>query len=114
MKYVVFKTGNTFLPVIFPEHIAHSQVKCEDAVAVSAGFLSMTTGLVEMGRKSISLQLMPAPIDQALVAKALMDLGTASFLDMDAIDRMCNPAPNPDTRTCPPPIVARPRTRKPN
>ncbi|MEE6129098.1 hypothetical protein V2E39_16985 [Chryseobacterium arthrosphaerae] len=87
MKYVIFKDKNMFLPVIFPDHITHSEVKIGDSEVFSAGFLNIkTAGFVEiLPEKSESLNIGPKEIDQSILIRAVNNFGTAYFLDFDDI-----------------------------
>ena len=73
-----------FMPVIFPDHITHSTIKIdEDHTEVySAGFLSINpfgTSTV-LAEPSESLKIGPSPLDEDILNRALMNLGTAYFL----------------------------------
>ena len=87
MKYVIFKSKELFMPVIFPDHITHSQVKIEDSEVYSAGFLKIsTTGFVEvLPERSESLNIGPKEMDQSILIRAVHNFGTAYFLNFDNI-----------------------------
>jgi hypothetical protein len=75
-----------FMPIMFPEHVAHSQVKVEGAEPISAGFISFTPlGLpkVDMSRGSDSLKLDPHERDQNLIECTFLGMGTNSFVDWE-------------------------------
>jgi len=86
MKYVVVTLpGGIRLPVIFPDQIAHAQVKIEGCDIVSAGFV---TPLAKVHGKSESLKLGPAKGDNLLCgyllsgAEALLN-GQLDLFDID-------------------------------
>lgn len=87
MKYVIFKNrGNLLLPVMFPDHVTHSQVKVLGARPVSAGFYKVGPlgGLnVNTFGKSESLGLEPKERDGDLIYMSLENYPTSSFLDHD-------------------------------
>jgi hypothetical protein len=87
----MFLSRNQYMPVVFPEHIAHSQVKLEDnipeegekqlyAPAISAGFWGIRGGKVETYGKSDSLELSTHRRDADLITKSLAGAGTSHFL----------------------------------
>lgn len=86
MKYVVFELGATGLkmPVIFPDHVTHSQIKIEGASPVSAGFCFVgTEELVTIGTdRSESLNLMPMAGDRELIMAILCNAGMYAFMGL--------------------------------
>ena len=87
MKYVIFKRKDLYMPIIFPEHITHSTIKIEDdeTKIFSAGFLVISSmGLANvLPEKSESLQIGPSPFDAIILNRALLNSGTAAFLDFN-------------------------------
>jgi len=63
MKYVVFKQFDFYWPVVFPDHITHSDVKIPGMTPASAGFVDSRS--IRVYGKSESLNLEPAPGDEA-------------------------------------------------
>lgn len=86
MKYVVFEQESTGLkmPVIFPDHVTHSQVKIEGVKPVSAGFCLVGTDelVTVLPDESESLQLGPVPGDRELLISVLCNAGVYAFLNM--------------------------------
>lgn len=86
MKYVVFEDprGQRF-PVLFGNHVAHSQVKLELgrdgsgewAKPISAGEWHLCRGRVETGGQSVSLGLKPRKTDAMLISYTLADMDHA-------------------------------------
>lgn len=89
MKYVVFELGSTGLkmPVVFPDHVTHSQIKIEGASPVSAGFcLVGTEEIVTIGTgKSDSLNLTPMAGDRELIIAVLCNAGMYAFVGFNPI-----------------------------
>ena len=81
MKYVIFQRGDVILPVIFPDHVTHSEVKVgAPARPVAAGFCYLNEkGLEISPAPSESLGLGPSPRDGELVAAVLMNSGLYAF-----------------------------------
>ena len=84
MKYLVFKHHSLFMPVIFPDHISHSQVKLEDCELVSGGFYDDRTGSVYGRAESVGLKPNKER-DGVLIRSALLNSGTSSFLDYEQL-----------------------------
>jgi hypothetical protein len=80
MKYIIFQCGPTYMPIIFPNHVTHSQVKIVGAVAISAGFFYKTSSGICTSGVSESLGLAPHSRDARLIDLALLNAGTSSFL----------------------------------
>lgn len=83
MKYIVFKNKYSYLPVLFPDHITHSEVTIVGAVPVSAGFCHFLNGgviIVDHSRSSESLGLKPNNRDAPLLNRVLGEAGTNDFL----------------------------------
>lgn len=84
MKYIVFEQESTGLkmPVVFPDHVTHSQISIEGTRPVSAGFcLVGTEELVTIGTgKSDSLNLAPLAGDRELIVAALCNAGMYAFM----------------------------------
>ena len=77
-----------FMPIIFPEHVTHSQIKIEEAEPISAGFVTFSSlGLpkVDMTKGSDSLKLMPHERDEDLLENAMLGMGTNAFMDWENI-----------------------------
>lgn len=89
MKYVIFKRGSLFLPVIIPEHVTHSEVRIEGAIPVSAGFCHTDEFVIPVVGKegSDSLNLNPAPGDTSLLTAVLCNGTMSFFLDTNEIER---------------------------
>ena len=90
MKYVIYKVKSLYLPVAFPDHITHSQVKIEwpGCTLHSAGFFLINSfgfPVIEPGI-SESLKIGPSAIDQEILQKFLMNFGTSFFIDYDHLD----------------------------
>ena len=85
MKYVVFKRGSLYLPVIVPEHVTHSEISIEGATPVSAGFCHTDRLVIptvsEEGSESLNLN--PASNDTLLLTAALCNGTISFFLDHD-------------------------------
>ena len=90
MKYVMFKMllGEKqlvqYMPVIFPEHVCHDQVKIEGAEVVSAGFCYTEGCDISIpNQKSTSLGIGPnKERDTLMLEDTLMDMGTMSFTEL--------------------------------
>ena len=84
MKYIIFKEKNMLHPVVFADHITHSQVKIEGSKPVSAGFVVQEkTGNIKCYGKSDSLNLIPGVNDEAIIASWLHNCGIYAFLSFD-------------------------------
>jgi hypothetical protein len=84
MKYIIFKQKDLLIPIIFDEHITHSQIKIEGAKPVSAGFVYRGLGSIRVSdRKSESLNLGPHTADLRFLERAQLELGTNAFIDTD-------------------------------
>ena len=82
MKYIIFKHKDLLMPVIFPDHITHSQIKIEDAIPISAGFVAIDlNGFTNVYGESDSLNLIPHEEDRFLLDNSLNNRGTVSFLN---------------------------------
>ena len=76
MKYVMFRAKSGWLfPVLFPDHVAHSQVVLEECTPVSGGFVNPRTG--ECSGKASSYRLASRQADTPLVVATLVDNGSA-------------------------------------
>lgn len=85
MKYVMFRdVAGGLWPVIFPDQIAHSQVKATGCSAVSAGFVNAATG--EVYGRSVSLKLRAWEEDGLWVRLAL-DGNDAGLVALNAAQR---------------------------
>lgn len=87
MKYVVFRHRRQLIPVIVPDHCAHSQVKIADAEAVSAGFFHIADNgnvVVDFERRSTSTDLAPDALDGVLLTHTLGNFGIYAFLESEA------------------------------
>lgn len=85
MKYVIFEDKKSRLlhPVIFGEHTTHSEIKIEGCKPVSAGFFHLSKKTLTVSGESESLKLKPVlPRDRGLLIHALMDMGTAFFIQL--------------------------------
>lgn len=75
------------MPVIFPDHITHSSIKInEDEIEVfSAGFvdLNLKGTVTVLPEPSESLKIGPSPMDEQILNRAMMNFGTAYFLDFN-------------------------------
>lgn len=70
MKYIIFNRKEVSLPIIFHEHINHSQVDLgNEWKPVSAGFCYLKEGwlTVDKTRKSTSLKLKPKKEDETIL-----------------------------------------------
>ena len=69
MKYVMFKQGPLYMPIIFPDHVTHSQVKVDGAVPDSAGFMRIgfESKIVTVYGRSESLNIGRKDHDQQLL-----------------------------------------------
>lgn len=86
MKYVIFKRDEIVMPVIFHEHVNHCDVKIGDEwVPVSAGFVYMKQGRLEVDYKSHSesLGLKPNKTDGAVMTMLAGNYGVAMLMDQD-------------------------------
>jgi len=83
IKYVVFEMGGddygVYMPILFPEHIVHSQIKVEGARADSAGFYNTASETAYGNSKSLSLGSVNER-DTELCKRALMGMGASFFL----------------------------------
>nr|DAV64459.1 MAG TPA: hypothetical protein [Caudoviricetes sp.] len=84
MKYIVFEQDLTGLkmPVVFPDHITHSQIKIEGSRPVSAGFCQVGTEEIVTiePHKSDSLNLAPMPGDRELIVAVFCNAGIYAFM----------------------------------
>lgn len=83
MKYVIFESkGGLYNPVVFPDHIAHSQIKIEDCSVFSAGFLELSTfGVKRCYGESISLNVKSkGNDDEEIIQRWFLNMGTSAFL----------------------------------
>lgn len=74
------------MPVIFPEHVTHSQIKLKGAKPISAGFFKLRglTGIPVLYGESVSLKLKPHPNDADLLQMVMSDHDrTSDFLDFN-------------------------------
>ena len=88
MKYIIFKHGTLFHPVLFSNHTTHSQVKLEGATPISAGFVSFseTLRLPKCYGNSTSLKLESrGELDEEIISRFQLNSGTSSFIDYDSI-----------------------------
>ena len=90
MKYLIYKVNGLFLPVTFPDHITHSQVKIEweeKAVLYSAGFFSINRlGLPDvLPGFSESLKIGPGELDQEILTCFYLNMGTSFFIDYSCL-----------------------------
>lgn len=84
MKYVVFEYENTGLkmPVIFPDHVTHADVKINNAKPVSAGFALLgTEEVVTVTGDSESLGIAAANGDRELLIATLANAGMYAFMN---------------------------------
>lgn len=83
MKYVIFENEMKGImePVIFGDHMSHSEVNVEGSRPVSAGYLMIDNdGIVSTYGNAQSLGLKPVPGDSALLSHVLHGMGAACFL----------------------------------
>ncbi len=85
MKYVIYKRKDLFLPVTFPDHVTHSQVKIdwdEFVEVYSAGFFSLDLlGLPRiLPGKSESLQVGPSKSDEEILRRFYLNCETSFFI----------------------------------
>ena len=79
MKYIIFKDNDILKPIIFPDHINHSEIKLDNAHPVSAGFMSINSfGLIETHGRSESLNLGPMECDEDLLRYAISNSSNMS------------------------------------
>jgi hypothetical protein len=85
MKFVIFKLGPVFHPVLFPDHVCHDSVQMADATVVSAGFFYLGQGGVQIPEtKSESLGIGPEiDRDSDLIVASLANMGMYAFLCQD-------------------------------
>lgn len=86
MKYIIFENKNKLkMPVIFPDHITHNQVRIEGAEPVSAGYCGFEVDgeVVVSSSPSTSLNLSPKKEDAELLTKAVLSYGTYVFMGLD-------------------------------
>lgn len=79
MKYVIFKKGDMIMPVVFSNHICHSEVNIIEATPVSAGFVNIIN--YETYGHSESLNLKPHKEDSHYIALSLIGMGSGAFAD---------------------------------
>jgi hypothetical protein len=89
MKYVIYKRKNLFLPLVFPDCVAHSQFKPDDTETklFSAGFCSLhlCNVTIDMTKQSESLGIGPSDKDEDILTAWFLNSGTVSFIDWDSI-----------------------------
>ncbi|WP_147382095.1 hypothetical protein [Parabacteroides sp. AF48-14] len=89
MKYVVFEQERTGLkmPVLFPDHVTHSEIKIEGTKVVSAGFCLVGTEEIVtiLQERSDSLNIGPAKGDRELIIAVLCNAGVYAFMNYDSI-----------------------------
>jgi hypothetical protein len=85
MKYIIFKDNKSglIMPIVFNEHVTHSQVKVEGATAISAGFCNSTCSSIY--GKSDSLKLSPGINDLEYLNGFTLDMSTSYFVDYEAV-----------------------------
>lgn len=85
MKYVVFKQGNLFIPVIVPDCATHCHVRILNAKPVSAGFFTIHDGEVYISNlPSESLNLGPDRLrDIKLLKDLINNSGMYAFVSYD-------------------------------
>jgi hypothetical protein len=72
------------MPVMFPEHIAHSQIRMEQSTPISAGFCIIEQGEVKtVYGRSESLNLSTNERDKDLLQKSILIMGVATSLFLD-------------------------------
>ncbi len=91
MKYIIFEKTNKnssltdhklIMPIMFPDHITHSQVKIEGCEAVSAGYYHLNSiGSVVIYGDSKSLNLLSRSNDKIYLEYALLGMGTNAFIE---------------------------------
>jgi len=91
MKYIIFEKVNKnssltdiklIMPIMFPDHITHSQVKIKSAIPISAGFYKFNRLYdISVYGQSESLNLTSRSTDAEYIRRALVDMGTSFFLD---------------------------------
>lgn len=84
MKYIVFEYEKTGLkmPVIFPDHVTHAEVKIGGAKPISAGFaLIGTEEIVTVTGDSESLGIASANGDRELIIATLANAGMYAFIN---------------------------------
>ena len=81
MKYVIFKSKGTYNPVVFPDHIAHSQIKMDECEVFSSGFIELGHfGIKRVYGRSESLDIGRSELDFDILQKWYLNMGTSSFL----------------------------------
>lgn len=93
MKYVVFKVGNIYAPIVFPDHVAHSQmaIKALGVKPVSAGFCypvftpgnNIAVTVSPIGSESLGLE--PHYLDATILTRMVNNFPMSLFL-VDALD----------------------------
>ncbi len=83
MKYIIFKQGTLFHPIVFAEHTSHCDVILKNAKPISAGFVKFNlAGVEEVYGESKSLNLKNrGQEDMQLLQRMYLDLGTMLFLE---------------------------------
>ena len=85
MKYIVFEQEGTGLrmPVLFPDHVTHSQIAIDGAKPVSAGFVLIGGDniVTVFPDKSESLNMGPIQGDRELILATLSGAGIYAFLE---------------------------------
>ena len=86
MKYIIFQENDILKPVIFPDHINHSEIKLDKAIPISAGFLTINEfGMVEVYGQSESLKLKPKEDDDKILQNVLRNYSTHFYIDYSKI-----------------------------
>lgn len=84
MKYIIFEEERTgiFSPVLFPEHVTHSDIKIIGTKPISAGFciLGGEDIISILPEISDSLQIGPGENDKRLIIATLANSGMYDFL----------------------------------
>jgi hypothetical protein len=87
MKYIIFghrlgQSGAQYMPVIFPEHVSHSQLLLEESEPVSAGFVEFEgTKVVSVyGTAGSMKDLAPHSRDKYLLEQTMKEATLCAFL----------------------------------
>ena len=82
MKYIIFKQGNLFYPIVFAEHTSHCDVILKNAKPISAGFVKFNLeGVEKVYGESQSLNLKNrGEEDVQLLQRMYLELGTMLFM----------------------------------
>lgn len=75
-KYIILRTGNREVPIIFPDHLVHAQVA--DAIRGMYGQIAveMSNGVIPMG--SPAIQRLMDDIEPVAAGELTIDIGSAS------------------------------------